>query len=111
MELAEDFCGALNSCFWDADGGVNTSCDTDKDDVANLDNRYGVNSDDRGYDDTANSRFKEEDSYFGDEYTLGTDGESTAFNTTSSFGHVPDVGTPESYIERRYRQREKKMLV
>ncbi|KAL3771621.1 hypothetical protein ACHAWO_009781 [Cyclotella atomus] len=110
MELAEDFCGVLNSCFWDANGALNTTCD-DKDAATNGDSVNGKNSNDRGYDNASNSRFKEDDSYFGDEYTLGTDGESTAFNTTSSFGHVPEVGTPESYMERRYSHREKKMLV
>ena len=107
IELAEDICGALNSCCWDGDEGVNTRYETDGDAVTDTGSGDNAkNASDRGYDKT---RYKEEESYFSDEYTLGTDGESTAFNTTSSFGHVPDVGTPESYMERRYR--EKKMLV
>jgi hypothetical protein len=94
IELAEDICGVFHSCFWDTDGGVNNSLEVDKSDARV--------SNDRGFN-------KEEESVFSDEYTLGTDGESTAFNTTSSFGHVPGAGTPESYFESRYR--EKKRLV
>lgn len=53
-----------------------------------------------------------EDEPFNDEYTSGTDGDSTAFNTTSSFGHGDiEVRTPESYLEKRYQENEKKMLV
>ena len=98
IELAEDICGVINGCCWDVIDGIEQD---------------EGNSPNESFQQCSKKMEKNrEDEPFNDKYTSGTDGDSTAFNTTSSFGHGDiEVRTPESYLEKRYQENEKKMLV
>ena len=107
IELAEDICGLFHSYCrgTNKDEGVNTSLDI-------INENTNLASDlDRYHDPPHNDRprYKKEESCFSDEFTLVTDSESTAFNTTSSFGCGPNGGIFETSLDWSYE--EKKMLV
>ena len=98
IDLAEDICGVIHGCCWDVIEGI------ERDD--------GSDPNESLQQCTKKEEENRDEESFNDEYTSGTDGESTAFNTTSSFGHGDvEVRTPESYLEKRYKESDKKMLV